>query len=283
MPVRFTRAPDGMTISLPPRSAAAPLEPQSKRGQAIVPQRVQVGPTCGLYAMGMVMDYWHGKDARNPSALVSDVDLRGPGKQYTTAPTTQERILEYAKGAGYTSQGEMFDAAQLAEVAAHFGYAASIHDGATLSDLYRVLDRGRPAIVAFDVDMQGDPGDYGGMRAHYAVIEGYFDRGGERYLCAKHGWGVKERHVWRASDFERSWRALRETDYYGTPGDGVIPSEPSLREPAKLSLPDLGRGRAGISASLARKIVEVVPAGDTPTGGRVVSASLHGAAVLFGG
>mgnify|MGYP006213402267 CR=1 FL=1 len=28
-----------------------------------VPYRVQEGPTCGLYALGMVMDYWHSLEA----------------------------------------------------------------------------------------------------------------------------------------------------------------------------------------------------------------------------
>jgi hypothetical protein len=263
-----TTAPDGMTRNTTvqeTRLTRAEIVERAKK--AGVPQRVQIGPTCGLYALGMVMDFWNEKDAKNATAIVQDQDLRGKGKQYTREPTTHERILDVAMAAGFTSQGEMFTATQLAATAKHFGYTASTHEHATLADLYRVLDAGHPAIVGFDVDYNGNPTDQGGERAHYAVIEGYFDEGGERYLVARHGWGVQKDHVWKASDFDKSWRALQETTYYGTPGDGVIPKYPNLREPALLDLPDAGNGKAKIFESLGTKIVEVVPKGDAPVGG----------------
>jgi hypothetical protein len=277
-PERPTYAPDGMEINAPATREPQPLS----RAQVIahakvadVPQRVQKGPTCGLYALGMVLDFWHGKDATNPSPLVSDADLGGRGKQYNFEPTTDERILDYAKDAGFTAVGEMFTARQLAETGAHFGYTAAIHEDATLEKLYEVLDAGHPAIIAFDVDRNGNPGDSGGQRAHYAVIEGYFDDGGERFLIAKHGWGVQEDHVWREKDFDRSWKALKSTDFYGLPGDGVIPAKQGVpagtREPSELDLPDVGQGRAGIERSLATKIVEVVPRGDATIGGDLVA------------
>lgn len=263
-----TTAPDGMTRNVNVHetrlSRAEVVERAKKAG---VPQRVQIGPTCGLYALGMVMDFWNEKDTKNPTAIVQDQDLRGKGKQYTREPTTHERILDVAMAAGFTSQGEMFTATQLASTAKHFGYTASTHEHATLNDLYAVLDAGHPAIVGFDVDYNGNPADQGGERAHYAVIEGYFDEGGERYLVARHGWGVQKDHVWKASDFDKSWKALQETTYYGTPGDGVIPKYPNLREPALLDLPDAGNGKAKIFESLGTKIVEVVPQGDAPVAG----------------
>jgi hypothetical protein len=232
-----------------------------------VPQRVQIGPTCGLYALGMVFDHWNARDPGNATALVQDIDTRGRGTQYTRPPTTDERILDVAQRAGFTALGEMFTARQLAATAEAFGYRATTHEHATLDDLYRVLDAGHPAIVAFDVDMNGDPADHGGERAHYAVIQGYVDDGGERYLIARHGWGVQTDHVWRARDFEASWSALHATSFYGTPGDGVIPRQPGVREPARLSLPDAGGGKALIFEALGRKIVEVVPPGEAPAGG----------------
>jgi hypothetical protein len=266
-------AADGMEVNAPTVRDAQPLsraEVIARAKKADVPQRVQDGPTCGLYALGMVLDFWHAKDPKNEAPLVRDSDVGGQGKRYNFPPTTDERILDYAIDAGFTSQGEMFTARQLAKVGAHFGYTAAIHEDATLDALYKVLDKGHPAIVGFDVDWNGNPGDYGGQRAHYAVIEGYFDEGGERYLVAKHGWGVEKDHVWKASDFDKSWKALKSTDYYGTPGDGDIPKFPALQEPEHLGLPDVGRGRAGIERSLATKIVEVVPEGDTPVGGEIV-------------
>ncbi|MBI5494775.1 MAG: C39 family peptidase [Deltaproteobacteria bacterium] len=274
------RAPDGLEISAPaPRGpvSLSRAEVVAAARRAGVPQRVQIGPTCGLYALGMVMDAWHAADPRHPTVAVQDADFHGMGRNLNYAPTRNEGMLDYARQAGFTAAGEMFTASQLAQVASHFGYTASVHDHSTLDELYRVLDGGHPAIVAFDVDHNGNPGDYDGMRAHYAVIEGYFDEGGERFLVARHGWGVEQDHVWRAADFARSWQALEYTDYYGTPGDGVVPARPELgmpaaAEPGQMHLPDVGGGRAGIAESLALKIVEVVPKGEQPKGGTVVTA-----------
>jgi hypothetical protein len=267
-------APDGMVRNMDVRPTGLSRADLIKAAKtAGVPQREQQGPTCGLYALGMIMDCWHERDARNPTALVQDLDRRGKGRQYTIEPTTDERILNFAKEAGYTALGEMFTARQLAATARHFGYDATTHENATLDDLYRVLDAGHPALVAFDVDYNGNPTDAGGARAHYAVIEGYFDQGGERYLVARHGWAVQQDHVWKAADFDRSWKALQATDFYGTPGDGVIPAQPKLGlrqpmpEPSAMKLPDAGNGQAGIRESLGTKIIEVVPRGEEPVGG----------------
>ena len=268
------RAQDGMERNLAVQETRLTRTQVIERAKnAGVPQRVQMGPTCGLYALGMVMDSWNEKDPKTPTALVQDADLRGKGKQYTREPTTNERILDYAKAEGYPALGEMFTATQLAATARHFGYDATTHLKATLEDLYRVLDAGHPALVAFDVDYNGNPTNSGGERAHYAVIEGYFDDKGERYLIARHGWGVQQDHIWKASDFDESWKALQTTTFYGTPGDGVIPRQfgldmtHELPEPSQMKLPDAGQGRAHIFESLGTKIIEVVPKGEAPVGG----------------
>ncbi len=267
------RAPDGMLIDSAATEAVDVPRTRAERIQAgmkaKVPQRIQQGPTCGLYALGMVMDFWHQKDGSNPTVLVSDKDLGGQGRNYNDAPTSDERMLSYVRDTGYTSAGEMFKARDLAETASHFGYTANLHQDATLEKLYKVLDAGHPAIVAFDVDYRGNPGEFGGKRAHYAVIQGYFDEDGERYLIARHGWGGQKDYVWNASDFDASWKALKATDWYGTPGDGIMP-DAQYEEPSLLDLPDLGNGQAGIKRSLATKIIEVVPHGSTATGGETV-------------
>lgn len=262
-------APDGMVRNETVREVRLTrAEVIEHAKQAGVPQRVQIGPTCGLYALGMVMDFWNAKDSKNPTALVQAQDLHGKGKQFTRDPTTSTFILDRAIAKGFTSMGEMFTATQLSATARSFGYSAVTHQHATLDDLYAVLDKGHPAIVGFDVDYNGNPTDAGGERAHYAVIQGYFDEGGERYLVARHGWGVQKDHVWKASDFDASWKALQTTTYYGDPGDGVIPGHADLKEPAKLRLPDAGDGIAGIRQSLGTKIVEVVPHGEPTTARR---------------
>lgn len=234
-----------------------------QRRQQIDPKTRDREGTCGLYALGMVQDFWHAEDPRATTALVKDVDADGPGVHYRHEPTTRERIFDYVRDAGYSATGEIFTAAHLGEIAEHFGYRARVHDGGDLDALYRVLDAGHPALVCFDVDPSGNPHEVGGDHAHWGVITGYFDYEGARYVTAKHGWDVEAHHVWRAEDFARSWRNLKTTDYYGTPGDGVLPGKDEP-EPHRVRLPDAGGGRADIEAALAGKIVEVVPAGREP-------------------
>jgi len=261
------RAPDGMTRNATVRETRLSRSQLIEKAKtAPVPQRIQKGPTCGLYALGMVMDSWNIKDERNATALVQDLDLSGRGSQFTREPTSPKRILDVAKDKGFTAVGEMFTAADLAETARVFGYDACTHEKATLEDLYKVLDAGHPAIVAFDVDYNGNPKVAGGDRAHYAVIQGYFDDGGERYLIARHGWGVQKDHVWTAASLDDSWRGLEATDFYGEPGDGVVPKFPGAKEPTHMPSPNLGNGKVSIKASLATKIVEVVPKGETMVG-----------------
>ena len=106
--------------------------------------------------------------------------------------------------------------------------------------------------------------------AHYAVGQGYFDEDGERFLIARHGWGGQRDYVWNAKEFDASWKALKATDWYGTPGDGVMP-DARYEEPALLDLPDLGNGMAGIMRSLGTKIIEVVPMSADPVGGKLIA------------
>ena len=41
-----------------------------------VPHRFQLGEVgCGLYAVGVLMDYWHAQDRSHPTALVKQMDL----------------------------------------------------------------------------------------------------------------------------------------------------------------------------------------------------------------
>jgi len=224
--------------------------------------------TCGLFALGMVQDFWHAKDPAAHTALVKSADADGPGLHFNHPPTDREPLFDYAQRAGFSATGEIFTASHLGEIAERYGYTARVHEGGELDALYRVLDAGHPALVCFDVDPNGDPHEVGGDHAHWGVITGYLDLDGERFLIAKHGWDVAEHHVWPAADFARSWNNLESTDYYGTPGDGALPN--GAPEPGRVQLPAAGEGRADISAALAGKIVEVVPAGVRPVGGRPV-------------
>lgn len=279
------READGFEVNAPGTEAPALVADRAviRAGlKAEVTHRKQIGGTCGLYALGMVMDFWHAQDPKHPTALIQAAD-REPVEDprgfahFHHEPTDARYVLDVALERGYTAKGEMYQADLLAETATLFGYEASLRTEATLDDVYRVLDAGHPAIVPFNVDRNGDAGTPdSGARAHYAVLEGYFDHEGERYVIAKHSWSKTESRVWRAGDFFASWDNLKTTKFYGTPGDGEIPDRPDLEEPSRLTLPDAGGGRADISRALGRTLIEVVPPGEPLTGGERVAAQAQG-------
>lgn len=184
---------------------------------ADVPARVQDGPTCGLYALGMAMDFWDRKDARNLAPLVQNSDVMR-WDSHTRPEDTPRRLLDVARQRGFTTQGEMFHASQLAKLAREFGYTATVKTKPTLSDLHAALDRGHPVLVPFDVDDVGNPGLFRGTRAHWGVVEGHFRKDGVEYVVATHGWTGQE-YVWRADELLRSVDNLEESDFPGAPRD----------------------------------------------------------------
>lgn len=184
---------------------------------ADVPGRIQDGPTCGLYALGMVMDYWDDKDRRNKNPLVLEADVVR-WDSHSRLPDTQLRLFEVAKHHGFTTQGEMFYADHMATLARSFGYQASVKSELTLDDIKACVDRDHPALIGFDVDNSGNPGLFGGKRAHWAVIEGYFQKDGVDFLVATHGWTGKE-YIWKAADFMASVNQLDKSDFPAAPRD----------------------------------------------------------------
>src|SRR3954454_15381009 len=63
---------------------------------ADVPGRVQDGPTCGLYALGMVMDFWDKKDGKNQDPLVQSSDVMR-WDSHSRPEDTNRRLLDTAK------------------------------------------------------------------------------------------------------------------------------------------------------------------------------------------
>ncbi len=158
-----------------------------------VPRRVQLGDVgCGLYALGMLMDYWHSQAARLGStdntvadeateyhsnrplttvsagcgtatavaevvvALVKPMDSTVGAQNathFSIQPNTSELLLSVSQRLGYTRYGETYAAAHLCEVAKHFGYSARLHKGATLRTLIDLIDKGHPPIVCVDIDL----------------------------------------------------------------------------------------------------------------------------------
>ncbi len=218
--------PDPLAVSIANGTTFSPVDRATLEKDAAkalgrgadVPGRVQDGPTCGLYALGMVMDYW---EKKNPSSGIDPL-VQGTDTvrwdSHSLQPDTNRKLLDEAEAQGFTTQGEMFHADQLGKLAQAFGYDAKVTEHYSLNDLYKVVDRHHPALVAFDVDQQGNPGLFGGSRAHWAVIEAHFKKDGVDYLVATHGWTGKE-YVWKASDFMASVQQLNHSDFPGVPND----------------------------------------------------------------
>lgn len=215
-PLAVTLA-NGTSFSPVDRAAFAAETARALKLGADVPGRVQDGPTCGLYALGMVMDFWDRKDSRNLNPYVRNEDVVRWDSHSAPADTSR-RLLDEAKAKGFTTQGEMFYASQLASLARGFGYHATVHKDFTLESLHAVLDKGHPALIGFDVDREGNPGLFDGKRAHWAVIEGHFQKDGVEYLVATHGWTGGE-YVWRADEFMKSVENLERSDFPAAPRD----------------------------------------------------------------
>jgi len=165
-----------------------PAAPERK--ELVVPHREQVGGTCGLAALGMVMDYWKGKDPTQPTA-------------------TPDEILKKAQDEGWTTTGGMWEKDE-AKLAKALGYDAKHISGGSMADIKKALDEDKPVLVTFSVDNVGDPKN-GTDRGHYAVIKGYFSKDGKDYVIAQHGWGSAKHKVWEQSAFEQSWKSYNNS------------------------------------------------------------------------
>jgi hypothetical protein len=178
---------------------------------------VQEGPTCGLYALGMVMDYYHALDASNEVPFVQPGD-ESRTDSHNYAASTGRQLFDEAKKAGYFAEslrivgkeGGMFVADQLGQLATKFGYDYDLIENATAADVRAVVDRGHPALVGFDVDYDGNPANLAGKRAHWGVVVGHFEYQGEPYFVAQHGWEAKT-YIWKASALESSMRQIQPT------------------------------------------------------------------------
>ena len=214
----LTLAPDGYVRNVDAEDAPESLREAAERAARLpVPYRVQEGPTCGLYALGMVMDYWHSLDPSNEAPYVVDKDAYRRGAANYPA-TTDRRIFDVAKDNGYFAEslrivgeeGGMFVADELGQLGTKFGYGYRRIDDATAADVRAVVDRGHPALVGFDVDYDGNPQNAGGDRAHWGVVVGHFEYEGEAWFIAQHGWEAKT-YLWRADALEASMAQIQPT------------------------------------------------------------------------
>ena len=86
------------------RGSSNPVGAHCRRHESQSPSKGSTRSYFGLYALGMVMDFWNEQDRSQPTVLVSDKDLGGQGYRYNGAPTSNSRMLDYVREAGTPAQ-----------------------------------------------------------------------------------------------------------------------------------------------------------------------------------
>ncbi|XP_067102264.1 actin maturation protease [Osmerus mordax] len=119
-----------------------------------IPSLIQDGPQCGLVAL------WMAANLRNPPLHVS-----------------METVVQTAVDRGYTAQGEMFSARDMALLAEEVCVCrVELLSGGMGGDNSRTilthLCEGQPVLVPYDEDLNHEPCQRSGHRAHWAVASG---------------------------------------------------------------------------------------------------------------
>ncbi len=204
-----------------------------------IPERMnQTGPTCGLYALSIVIRFWYSLIQQKGSqpafqepstrGAASDLtlkerlnaEIRARGGQASLNPVKfsgvklpANDLLQIAETLG-SRVGEVMDADGLAEIARRAKLEAWIARWNEPSDMFDLIrhhiDRNMPLIVCYDNTDTGDPGAVNhGARAHWAVIFGYVDETPRRLLVT-HGWG--DYYLWSS---EALLASNQQMDHFG--------------------------------------------------------------------
>ena len=194
----------------------------------------QVGPTCGLTALSVVMKFWYKLlMARYQNSPMEQPISPLPAARDPKEMSGRERLMDEIRKAGGKPQplkksplptflptmqdiaekmgsriGEVAQANVLARIARQSGgFTAKVErwdDTHSMMELIKShIDRNIPCIIAYDNTDSGDPGTGTlGDRAHWAVIFGYIDTLGTYEVLATHGWGYY--YIWAAETLRAS-------------------------------------------------------------------------------
>ncbi|CAF97423.1 unnamed protein product, partial [Tetraodon nigroviridis] len=119
-----------------------------------VPSLIQDGPQCGLVAL------WMAAQLRQPHL---NVDM--------------ERIVQTAVTRGYTAQGEMFSAENMARLVEEVCdckaqlLSGGLSGNNTTAIITHLWEK-QPVLIPYDEDFNHEPCRRGGYRAHWAVVSG---------------------------------------------------------------------------------------------------------------
>lgn len=126
-----------------------------------LPWQQQIGPSCGLAALRMLYEHYHGQ----PSP-------RG-GRENDGGEAS---LLDYARQRGYTADGEIFDANHLLDTAVSAcSLDCSMYSCTQTSneDILDLLGNGGTAVLPYDsIPTTNRPGKSCGHHAHWGIIVG---------------------------------------------------------------------------------------------------------------
>ncbi|XP_056621981.1 actin maturation protease [Triplophysa dalaica] len=119
-----------------------------------VPSLIQDGPQCGLVAL------WMAAHLLQPPKIVS-----------------MDTVVQTAKDKGYSAQGEMFSAGDMAKLAEELcGCRVQRLSGGMMTDnttiILKHLSSGQPVLIPYDEDFNHEPCLRNGHKAHWAVVSG---------------------------------------------------------------------------------------------------------------
>ncbi|KAH8417550.1 hypothetical protein KR222_001796 [Zaprionus bogoriensis] len=148
-----------------------------------IPSILQIGPTCGLTALSMLLN---------------------------GQPTAAE-LLADASALKYTLNGEMFSAQYLYEMARKHVDACQLYEGSlNCAKVKEQLIAGSCLLVPYDADVNHEPCLKYGHRAHWALVVGYLiDDQDEFYVLARHG-KTRNLAVWSLAALSESNANLKQ-------------------------------------------------------------------------
>jgi hypothetical protein len=148
-----------------------------------VPHERQIGPCCGIAALRCVRAYWKGRQDSYENKKGIMGDLRCEFEQTTrttaTARLDTSSLLDFARQRGWSSDGEMFHAVNLARLAGSppGGLSSAVYIDVTRSVLVDLVARqGVPVLISFDKSNRSQEflldNDARGARAHWGIVRG---------------------------------------------------------------------------------------------------------------
>jgi hypothetical protein len=207
------------------KAKAEETKSETRWGRVLEPvprEQVQEGPTCGFYALSIVMDYWKAKGRTKMSAPARQRDIDTQKRDPAEREPPSLRNLGKQTGAldvggmVKASTGGVWTATQLAAVAAAVKFAnfkvsieTKVDPTEFVMAIFDAIDADVPPIVAFDVREAEPVSDAAGQRSHWGVIIGYYEHLDMQWVICTHGHGGY--HVWPALKLQCSNFALTGT------------------------------------------------------------------------